>query len=237
MAGTKMSTLLLRLAAVMQSWGADSKFERRSTERAPTKSGVLGLVSAALGRRRDEDISDLEALRFGVRVDKEGVLLRDFHTAKSIKSAYVTNRYYLTDAVFLVGLEGSESLIKELQAALKRPAYPLFLGRRSCPPEGRLCLGIREGKGLVEALKEEPCQARLSPWHKEEGLKLRLIIEAVAGESASYMLRDAPISYDQKHRKYGFRRLAETSTVIQTPTCHTGPLPTEHDAIAELEVQ
>ncbi|HOF94613.1 MAG TPA: type I-E CRISPR-associated protein Cas5/CasD [Clostridia bacterium] len=231
-----MSTLLLRLAAFMQSWGADSKFERRSTERAPTKSGVLGLVSAALGRRRDEDISDLEALRFGVRVDKEGVLLRDFHTAKSLKSAYVTNRYYLADAVFLAGLEGSEALLEDIEAALRRPVYPLYLGRRSCPPEGRLCLGIREGKEILEALKEEPYQAKLPPWQKE-ALKLRLIVEANAGEGASHMLRDAPISFDQRHRKYGFRRLVEMAAIIQNPVCSTGPLPTEHDAIAELEVE
>ncbi|MDR3345100.1 MAG: CRISPR-associated protein Cas5, partial [Oscillospiraceae bacterium] len=38
-----MSTLLLRLAAPMQSWGADAKFDRRGTERAPTKSAVAGL--------------------------------------------------------------------------------------------------------------------------------------------------------------------------------------------------
>ena len=49
-----MSTLLLRLAAPLQSWGASSKFGRRATEREPTKSGVIGLVAAALGIRRTE---------------------------------------------------------------------------------------------------------------------------------------------------------------------------------------
>ena len=68
-----MSTLLLRLAAPIQSWGID-KFERRGTERIPTKSGVIGLVAAALGRRRNDQIEDLNALRFGVRIDKEGKL-------------------------------------------------------------------------------------------------------------------------------------------------------------------
>jgi CRISPR system Cascade subunit CasD len=53
-----MSTLLLRLAAPIQAWGVD-KFERRGTERIPTKSGVIGLLAAALGRRRNESIEDL----------------------------------------------------------------------------------------------------------------------------------------------------------------------------------
>ena len=47
-----MATLLLRLAAPLQAWGSDSKFETRKTNREPTKSGVIGLLAAALGLRR-----------------------------------------------------------------------------------------------------------------------------------------------------------------------------------------
>ena len=42
-----MATLLLRLAAPLQSWGSGSKFNIRSTEREPTKSGVIGMIAAA----------------------------------------------------------------------------------------------------------------------------------------------------------------------------------------------
>ena len=76
-----MSTLLLRLAAPIQSWGNDSRFEVRRTGKEPTKSGVIGLLAAALGRSRADSLDDLCSLRFGVRVDQEGQLLRDFHTA------------------------------------------------------------------------------------------------------------------------------------------------------------
>lgn len=78
-----MATLLLRLAAPLQSWGMDSKFETRKTNREPTKSGIIGLLSAALGLRRDEteEIEKLNQLRFAVRVDREGSLLIDYHTA------------------------------------------------------------------------------------------------------------------------------------------------------------
>ena len=69
-----MATLLLRLAAPLQAWGADSKFETRKTGREPTKSGVIGLLAAALGLRRDESeaLTRLTGLRFGVRVEREG---------------------------------------------------------------------------------------------------------------------------------------------------------------------
>ena len=69
-----MATMLLRLAAPLQAWGADSKFETRKTAREPTKSGVIGLLAAALGLRRDETepLTRLAGLRFGVRVEREG---------------------------------------------------------------------------------------------------------------------------------------------------------------------
>ena len=57
-------------------------------------------MAAALGIRRNEEISELNSLRMGVRVDQEGKLMRDFHTAHSEKNSYITTRYYLADAVF-----------------------------------------------------------------------------------------------------------------------------------------
>lgn len=159
-----MATLLLRLAAPLQSWGADSKFETRKTNREPTKSGVIGLLAAALGLRRDDaaGLARLNGLHFAVRADREGSLLVDFHTAnreedrKKGKAPYVTYRHYLQDAVFLVGLESEDTaLLQELETALKHPAYPLYLGRRSCPPTLPLCLGIRAGE-LLDTLRAEP---------------------------------------------------------------------------------
>ena len=117
-----MATLLLRLAAPLQAWGADSKFETRKTAREPTKSGVIGLLAAALGLRRDETepLTRLAQLRFGVRVEREGQLLVDFHMARNEEKdrSYVTYRHYLEDAVFLVGLESEDTaLLQELAAS------------------------------------------------------------------------------------------------------------------------
>lgn len=41
--------LAMLLDAPMQSWGFASRFQRRTTGRYPTKSGVIGLVCAAMG--------------------------------------------------------------------------------------------------------------------------------------------------------------------------------------------
>jgi CRISPR system Cascade subunit CasD len=202
-----MSTLLLRLAAPLQSWGAAGKFDRRTTEREPTKSGVIGLVAAALGRRRTDDISDLLILNFGVRADQEGKLLRDFHTARTMdgKHTFTSDRFYLADAVFLAGLEGDAGKLTAIASALRNPVFPLYLGRRSCPPVGKLVLGMREAS-LPEALRREPWQA--SAWYKRRypGQRPRLLIrDARANESNAIIVSDNPVTYNQQRREYALR--------------------------------
>ena len=69
--------------------------------------------------------------------------MRDFHMVRPKKGEpYVTNRYYLADAEFLVGFESvdEELFEKRSNMHLLNPVFPLYLGRRSCPPTGRLCL-------------------------------------------------------------------------------------------------
>jgi CRISPR system Cascade subunit CasD len=77
-----MNTLFLRLEGPLQSWGLRARWGERDTADAPTKSGIIGLLGCALGYRRDDlrlrQLSD--ELWLGVRVDRPGTLLRDYHT-------------------------------------------------------------------------------------------------------------------------------------------------------------
>ena len=140
-----MATLLLRLQAPLQSWGTTSRFDERDTQLEPSKSGVLGLVCAAIGRDRSEAVDDLAALRMGVRVDREGVPMRDYQTAKGVLIAgtgraekertVVSPRHFLADACFLVGLEGADRpLLEHIQCGLRAPVWPMSLGRKSFVP-------------------------------------------------------------------------------------------------------
>ncbi|MFP4146134.1 MAG: type I-E CRISPR-associated protein Cas5/CasD [Halorhodospira sp.] len=162
-----MATLLMRLSGPMQSWGTTSRFDERETDRFPSKSGVLGIVCAALGRDRAEPVDDLAALSMGVRADASGVLTRDYQTATGHYLASGTRkanctvesyRYYLADACFLVGLAGDGSLLAMVQQALMAPHWPLALGRKSFPPGEPIALpdGLREAEALVEALQTYP---------------------------------------------------------------------------------
>jgi CRISPR system Cascade subunit CasD len=156
-------TLIMRLAGPMQSWGVSSRFGIRETLPEPSKSGVIGLLCAALGWDRaapthviagqSRTLAELAALRFGVRVVREGVLRRDYHTAQNVLRAkaklrpgrpanpgdlqetVLSERYYLSDAHFLVGLESDdEALLRALDAALVAPHWPLCLGRKAFVP-------------------------------------------------------------------------------------------------------
>ena len=228
-----MATLLLRLAAPIQAWGAESKFETRRTLGYPTKSGVIGMLAAALGYSRETPPDDLNTLHFGIRIDREGVYLRDYHTAhgKKDKDTYITQRYYLSDAVFLAGLESSDTaFLEQLQTALLHPVYPLYLGRRSCPPTMPLVLGIRD-TDLLTALQNETWL--LAEWRQRyadaDERALRIITDTDDAEGAA-TIRDLAVSFSPKHRKHTWRYVKDHGYHIVTQN----EAQTEHDAFAEL---
>lgn len=218
-----MAVLLLRLAGPMQSWGTQSRFTVRDTEREPTKSGVVGLLGAALGMRRDDigTIARLAALRMGVRVDREGHIRVDYHTAgggnvpgrdrygvykasgsKSIDPV-VSQRHYLADADFLVGLEGDdEAWLHQLDAALANPVWPLYLGRKSFVPSQPVRIGVQSGP-LEEVLRKAPWRPRRQGESPQD--PLRLVIET--HEPTNEVRRDQPLSFDIFRREYRLRYL------------------------------
>ena len=87
------TALAFILDGPLQSWGTSSRFQRRSTDPHPSKSGVLGMIAAALGidkyaPNESEQLRPLAALHFSVYrisrvIDEErnSVLrLDDYHT-------------------------------------------------------------------------------------------------------------------------------------------------------------
>lgn len=208
-----MNTLLLRFCAPMQSWGTQSRFTVRDTGYEPSKSGVLGLLCAALGIDREDDdgLQPLTPLRMGVRVDREGALRMDYHTAKDVrmangktKNTELSSRYYLADAAFLVGLESDDlPLLERIQAALQNPRWALFLGRKAFVPGEPVWLedGLRKGEDLTTTLEKYP------PLRPPEKDKLRLVLE---DQSGSIIRSDQPFSFSRERRKFAPRRVAVT---------------------------
>ncbi|GAA5533408.1 type I-E CRISPR-associated protein Cas5/CasD [Deinococcus aluminii] len=177
-----MATLLLRLVAPMQAWGTRSRFDDRDTEAEPSKSGVLGLAAAALGIDRAEPVDHLARLAFGVRVDREGVVGSDYHTAQlspgSPKTRTdVTRRAYLADAAFWAGLEGDPALLTDLYAALRDPHWPLSLGRKAFPPSLPVFDRPPLDLPLWEALLTAPSLRRPLSGEDEEDRPYRLVLD------------------------------------------------------------
>ncbi len=223
-----MSTLLLRLAGPMQSWGTQSRFVERDTGREPSKSGVIGLLAAALGRPREAPVADLAALQMGVRVDRLGVVKMDYHTAGgkhragdrygvaiadgSSPRTVVSRRYYLADADFLVGLEGDETLLREVDGALANPVWPLFLGRRAFVPA--VPVRLPDGPPLGPGLRNEPLRDALRsyPWPEPRHMlerqdrfeRLQFVLEAPPTEGYD-VRRDVPISFQSDNRVFDVR--------------------------------
>ena len=216
-----MATLLMRISAPLQSWGTQSNFSHRDTGREPSKSGIVGLLCAALGRPRSESIADLVELRMGVRVDQPGTIRRDYHTAGQGgyykvgggigKNTILSERYYLADAKFLVGLEGDRALLEQLQAALRQPVWFLFFGRKAFVPAERIWLpdGMRDA-GLIEALKSYP-------WLNKDdkpSKTLRLVVEDDGGE---VVRNDQPTRFAFQSRRFLPRYLREKW--VPNPAC------------------
>lgn len=152
--------LAFRLWGPTASWGSIAVGEQRHTWTRPSRSSVLGLVAAALGyERRNQDAhAALErGLGLAVRVDRPGRPLRDYHTTQSpsqeakrrwhsrydeIRNAKSLNtilsqRSYLTEPSVVIMLwrrsESETPQLDDIAAALKRPKFTLYLGRKASP--------------------------------------------------------------------------------------------------------
>ncbi|GAB3194472.1 type I-E CRISPR-associated protein Cas5/CasD [Nesterenkonia suensis] len=210
-----MNSLLLRLRGPLQSWGSESRYTTRDTQSAPTKSGVLGLLAAAQGRRRSDSMEDLAALTFGVRIDQPGSLLRDFQTAIDWRSGAaqpLSSRYYLSDARFVAAVTGDPDMLDALEAALRAPRFPLYLGRRSCPANPDVLIGRHPGN-VEEALRSVPWQASRS--HRKTRARvvhLPVLRDAAPGEDGDAH-RDVPVSFDPTHRRYDWRTVVSGEAV------------------------
>jgi CRISPR system Cascade subunit CasD len=195
----------------MQSWGTRSRFSNRDTGLEPSRSGVVGILCAACRYSRDDDEQLKrflpDKLKMAVRVDREGRLMRDYHTAqnvcradttKSPQETVLSERFFLADADFHVGLEGDHAFLKELEAALHAPVWQLCLGRKAFVPALPVCGGVHPGE-LLEVLKTHPWRKR-SRWDEPVVKKLRYVVEVGYGHGEPR--QDVPVSFVSRDRRF-----------------------------------
>lgn len=192
--------LLLRLEGPLQAWGLRSHWDVRDTGEEPSKSGIVGMLGAALGwGRRDSRLDELEqSLIIGVRIEREGQRMIDFQTvsgqlptaeggtkgSEEDPSTITSPRSYLQDAAFLVALAGPEPVLKACAEALQFPRWPVYLGRKSCPPTRPVFEGLTDQyASLEEALRDHPWEWGGMLEADQHPARLRVIIEDTDGEA------------------------------------------------------
>jgi CRISPR system Cascade subunit CasD len=243
------STLALCLDAPMQSWGTRSRGIRRDTATEPTKSGIVGMLAAAWGKERDdtESITDLAALQLGIRVDREGIVERDYHTTQNVPTTLgtghrtvVSERYYLADALFLIALSGDPVLLTNLHDALQRPRWPLFFGRRAfVPARPMLNSGQPDepvtGCGLMDSTMDEVLETH--PWldlssrtravelaksDAADRMPLRTVVDCPTNHPEAQVRQDVPLSFAQQDRRFGTRTVREGYVSLTTELINKG---------------
>jgi CRISPR system Cascade subunit CasD len=213
-----MPTLLLRLVGPMQSWGTTSRFDQRDTGKEPSKSGVVGLLAAALGIDRENwtDLEPITHLSMGVRHDRSGVPMRDYQTAgcaesdtiikadgSPSKDGVVSHRFYIADAAFLVALEGdNRTFLEKVHAELKNPVWPLALGRKSYLPSQPIWMenGVHDAP-LREVMARWPWIATQRKW---EELPKKLLFTSESNDGSGVLKMDQPLS-SFAERRFGTR--------------------------------
>jgi CRISPR system Cascade subunit CasD len=229
-----MSTLLLRLVGPMQSWGTTSRFDQRDTGKEPSKSGVIGMLAAALGIDRENwsDLEPLTRLTMGVRHDRSGLPKRDYQTAGCAASdtiikadgtparggGVVSQRFYIADAAFLVGLESADrGLLAMIHCALLNPVWPLALGRKSYLPS--------EPVWMCDALQDAPLLDALKGWpplasaRRGDGAAERLLLSVESSDGSGVMKMDQPLS-SFAERRFGARFVRSEWIPFPQEACH-----------------
>jgi len=202
----------------MQSWGTTSRFDERDTGKEPSKSGVIGLLAAALGidRYNWTDLEPLTRLSMAVRHDRPGILKRDYQTAACSQTdtivkasgaqstdGVVSSRYYLADAAFLVGLESNDqALLEKAHQALKNPVWVLGLGRKSYVPSEPIWIdeGVQKAS-LRDIISSWPLILR--QWEREER-PANFLISFESKDKSGSMKMDQPLS-SFAERRFGAR--------------------------------
>jgi CRISPR system Cascade subunit CasD len=225
-----VTAMILRLAGPLQSWGEHSVFSERDTLRFPTRSGITGLIAAAQGIRRGEPLDALTQLAITVRIDRPGILLQDFHTAggglpraRSVptadggrrpegKGTVVTRRWYLSDAVFTVAVDGPDGLVRDVAAAVRAPRWQPYLGRRSCPPDQPVFLKVTSGDPARELRERVPLPARRP--RRAGDVRVEVISETPTPDGGITEISDVPVSFGRHERRYQARTVYSSTIAM-----------------------
>lgn len=225
---SEKACLALILDAPLMSWGFASRFQRRTTALHPTRSGIVGMICAALGVAKGssaegEWLARLENVRLtvlaiprepeGSRQPLEIRRLEDYHTVSGTRSAenkikkdaVLSHRQYLLDAKFGVILAGPRDTLESVAEALRNPTWGVWFGRKNCIPAAPILRGR-----VVATLEDALAALELSGRTLEEFSRVE---EAASFAAGTDTLMDTPVNF--KTREFKPRRIAQQVQLLK----------------------
>lgn len=224
--------LVFTLTANLGAMGGLAGHERRGSLDWPGRSAIVGLLGAALGWRRDDDFSMLDGLQVAVAIFDAGTPLRDFHTVQTVPSAkarrpqsrpaalhaarrdlntVITLRDYRCSPLYGVALCGvPRSMADDLRQALLRPAFTLYLGRKSCPLAAPLAPRIVPADGPEQAL----ARVVLPPW-RQRAVAQRMAADVGMVATPARRERRNDVAIDRRRWHFAAREVAMVPVHIE----------------------
>jgi CRISPR system Cascade subunit CasD len=160
------------------------------------------------------------SIKMGVRADRTGTMLEDFHTVTGERgflftaggkkrvggATIITPRQYIQDACFTVALTAEGNILRECAYALQNPIWPIYLGRKCCVPSAPVYVTVTdEYSSIIQALSNYPLCER-----HDTDKKYLCEYEDITG---SILRRDAVLIND--NRNYGYRRIKISTVDIE----------------------
>jgi CRISPR system Cascade subunit CasD len=187
-----MKMLILRFDAPLMSFGGVMVDQNGPTDRFPGCSMLAGLFGNALGYlHQDADsLAALQSgMDYAARWDINPEPLLDYHTVdlgqeKMCSAGWTTRgapehraggtarfgtheryRHYWANGIMTLAVSvenGSLVAVDDLAKAIREPARPLFIGRKTCLPSTPLFLCTMDATDLLAGLRRSPLAKR--PW-------------------------------------------------------------------------
>ncbi|MDO8434692.1 MAG: type I-E CRISPR-associated protein Cas5/CasD [Candidatus Binatus sp.] len=187
--------LILRFDAPLISFGGVIVDENGVTRQFPGCAMLTGLLANALGYDHcDFPLLQAlqQRLRYAVRCDLPGREIADFQTVDlsplwmrqgwttrgivegraggtASTGTHIRHRRFIADSVHTISLtlidEDRQPTLDDLEAALREPARPLFIGRKPCLPSEPILCGRVNASTLLGALESYPLSLRARPGH------------------------------------------------------------------------
>lgn len=187
-----MDALILRFDAPLMSFGGVMVDQHGPTDRFPGLAMLTGLFANALGYRHGDfdRLQALQVrIRYAARWDLEPEHIIDYHTVdlgqdKMRYPGWTTHgktehraggsakfgthqryRHYWANGIMTLAVildREDDPSLDELEAALRQPARPLFLGRKSCLPAAPVLLARVQAANVLDALCGHPAHPRIA---------------------------------------------------------------------------